>query len=71
MNEQNKTRRSYADITLRFCRHEDDSDPGVIYQRRKMIPVEYFSDTRYHGYVGFEFQEMYEQMVRALKETPS
>lgn len=59
---------SYAEITIRVCEHYQDAERGVVYQHRQRVPVEYFSDTRYHGYISFQFQEMYEHMVRTLKE---
>lgn len=58
-----------AEITIRVYRPDQDAhEGGRIYQNRRVIPIEYFSDTRYHGYVGFEFQDMYEDMVNTLKE---
>lgn len=41
---------------------------GLIYDIKKRVPVDYFRDTRYHGYLGYEFQEMYEMMVREVKD---
>lgn len=69
-DRKHTSRDPYADITIRVYRPDgDDPEGGLIYQNRKRIPVEYFSDTRYHGYVGFEFTEMYKDMVESLKGT--
>lgn len=67
MAEQSKSREPNADITIRVFQ-PDHGEDGMLYQNRQIIPIEYFSDTRYHGYVEFQFLEMYEDMVRALKE---
>lgn len=59
----------YAEISIRVFRpDQDEHEGGRIYQNRRVIPINYFSDTSYHGYVGFEFQDMYEDMVKTLEE---
>jgi hypothetical protein len=72
VNEKNTTPgRSFADITIRVCHHDDPDSDGIIYQQRQMVPPLWFTDTRYHGYVAFQFQEMFEKMVHALKKAQS
>jgi hypothetical protein len=57
----------HAEIAIRIW-HPTAGSLGLIYDLKKIVPFDYFRDTRYHGYVAFEFQEMYEKMVRELKD---
>lgn len=58
-------RQPHADITIRVFQ-PDHGEDGQLYENRQLVPVEYFSDIRYRGYVGFQFEEMYADIVRAL-----
>lgn len=62
-------KKPHVEIAIRVWKPTKDIR-GLIYDIKRIVPFDYFRDTRYHGYVGFEFQEMYKQMVQQLKDEP-
>jgi hypothetical protein len=58
--------RPCAHLVLRVYTNGLDAD-STLYQEQRMLPASWLSDSRYSGYATFEFQEMYEHMVKAVK----
>lgn len=71
MTESNNSREPYARITIDvYDPHQRQDEGGLIYQQRRQLPPVWFTDTRYHGYVSAEFQEMYEDLVTTMNGQP-
>jgi hypothetical protein len=67
MSQNNKLMTDpWVRISIEAFLPDPDTD-GLIYSSRRVITPEWIKDDRYGGYATYYFQEMYEEMVRAVK----